>query len=300
VRTVFMGTSEFAADVLRRLAGSPHSPVLVVTRPDRAKGRGRKVSPPPVAEVARELGLEVFQPESVNSEEARDRVGEAAPGEVLICAFGALIREPLLSEHPMLNVHPSLLPRWRGAAPIERAIEAGDEVTGVSIMRPVAELDAGPVCLQREEPIRPDDDFGSLAPRLAALSGELLVETLDRQPECVPQPEEGVTIAPKIEPEERRLDPSAGPETLARRVRALNPHVGTWIELDGGERLGVRRAAVAPVSAAPGELVEDDGRLLWGCAGGALELLVVQPSGGRPMDAADFLRGHRSKLARGG
>jgi methionyl-tRNA formyltransferase len=300
VRTVFMGTSEFAADVLRRLAGSAHSPVLVVTRPDRAKGRGRKVSPPPVAEVARELGLEVFQPESVNSEEARDRVGEAAPGEVLICAFGALIREPLLSEHPMLNVHPSLLPRWRGAAPIERAIEAGDAVTGVSIMRPVAELDAGPVCLQREEPIRPDDDFGSLAPRLAALSGELLVETLDRQPECVPQPEEGVTIAPKIEPEERRLDPSAGPETLARRVRALNPHVGTWIELDGGERVGVRRAEVAPVSAAPGELVEEDGRLLWGCAGGALELLVVQPSGGRPMDAADFLRGHRSKLARGG
>src|SRR5258705_9317434 len=143
----------------------------------------------------------------------------------------------------MLNVHPSLLPRWRGAAPIERAIEAGDTVTGVTIMRPVAELDAGPMCLQREEPIRPDDDFGSLSGRLAALSGELLVETLGTQPECVPQPGEGITIAPKIEAEERRLDPSTGAGTLERRVRALNPHIGTWIELPGGERLGVRRAA---------------------------------------------------------
>jgi methionyl-tRNA formyltransferase len=225
VRTVFMGTSEFAVDVLQRLAASPHSPLLVVTRPDRAKGRGRKVLPPPVAVAARELGLELYQPDSVNSDEAGARIAAAEPDEVLICAFGALIKEPLLSQHPMLNVHPSLLPRWRGAAPIERAIEAGDELTGVTIIRPIAELDAGPMCLQREERIRPDDDYGSLAPRLAALGGDLLAETLDRRPECTPQPAEGVTIAPKIEPEERRLDPSAGPEALARRVRALNPHI---------------------------------------------------------------------------
>ena len=123
---------------------------------------------------------------------------------------------------------------------------------------------------------------------------------LDTEPECRPQPDQGVTIAPKIENEDRRLDPSAGAAALVRRVRALNPHVGTWIELPGRERLGVRRAAIAPLSAAPGQLVEEDGRLLWGCAGGALELLVVQPAGGRPMDAADFLRGHRAKLTRGG
>src|SRR4051794_23811576 len=164
-----MGTSEFAVAVLRRLAASPHSPALVVTRPDRPRGRGRKLQPPPVAEAARELGLEVFQPDSVNSDEARARIAEVQPDGVLICAFGALIKEPLLSEHSMLNVHPSLLPRWRGAAPIERAIEAGDQVTGVTIMRPVAELDAGPMCLQQEEPIGPDDDYGSLAPRLAEL-----------------------------------------------------------------------------------------------------------------------------------
>src|SRR5436190_5083219 len=293
-----MGTSEFAVAVLRRLAASPHVPALVVTRPDRPRGRGRRVLPPPVAEAARELGLEVFQPASVNSDEARARISSAAPEEVLICAFGALIKEPLLSEHPMLNVHPSLLPRWRGAAPIERAIEAGDVVTGVTIMRPIAELDAGPICLRRKEPIGSDDDFGTLASRLAELGGQLLVETLDGRPECTPQPEEGITIAPKIEPEERRLDPSAGPQALVRRVRALNPHVGTWIELPGGERLGVRKAQIATDSAAPGELLAVDGCLLWGCAGGAIELLVVQPPGGRAMEAADFLRGHGA-LVRG-
>src|SRR3954451_5910939 len=294
-----MGTSEFAVTVLRRLAGSPHSPVLVVTRPDKPRGRGRKMAPPPVAAAARELELEVFQPDSVNSDGARARIAEAAPDEVLICAFGALIREPLLSEHAMLNVHPSLLPRWRGAAPIERSIEAGDQITGVTIMRPMAELAAGPMCLQREEPIRRDDDFGSLSPRLAELGGEVLVEVLDSRPDCLSQPEGGVTVAPKIESDERRLDPAAGPQTLVRRVRALNPHVGTWIELPGGERLGVRRAQVAAESAAPAELRAVEGRLLWGCAGGALELLVVQPPGGRAMDAGDFLRGHGARLVRG-
>ena len=291
-----MGTSEFAVAVLQRLAASPHAPTLVVTRPDRPKGRGRRLLPPPVAEAARELGIAVYQPDSVNSDEARARIAEERPDEVLICAYGALIKDPLLSEHAMLNVHPSLLPRWRGAAPIERALEAGDELTGVTIMRPIAEMDAGPMCLQREEPIRPDDDYGSLAPRLAELGGELLVEALDSSPECLPQPEEGVTIAPKIESDERRLDPAAGVQTLVRRVRALNPHVGTWIELPGGERLVVRRAQVAAESAAPAELVAANGRLLWGCAGGALELLVVQPPGGRPMDASDFLRGYGAKL----
>ena len=146
VRTVYLGTSDFAAGVLRALADTAHRPALVVTRPDRPRGRGRRLASPPVADAARELGIELDQPEDVNSDAARARIAAAAPETVCVCAFGALIKEPLLSEHPMLNVHPSLLPRWRGAAPIERAIMAGDEVTGVSIMRVTAGLDSGPVC----------------------------------------------------------------------------------------------------------------------------------------------------------
>ena len=298
MRTVYLGTSPFAVAVLSRLAESSHRPSLVVTRPDRPRGRGRKLSPPPAAEAARRLGIEVFQPDSVNSDEARERIASVDPEAVLISAFGALIKEPLLSAYPMYNVHPSLLPRWRGAAPIERAIEAGDRETGVSIMRPTAEMDAGPVCLQAGEPINDDDDFASLSARLEGLGGDLLVNALDRLPEFVEQPAEGVTIAEKIGPDDRRLDPSAPPEALERRVRALTPHVGAFVERPGGERLGVRRVSVGDPHEAPppGELVARDGRLLFGAAGGALELLTVQPAGGRPMDAGAFLRGHASQL----
>ncbi|HEV2773353.1 MAG TPA: methionyl-tRNA formyltransferase [Thermoleophilaceae bacterium] len=305
MRTVYLATSDFAVTVLERLAASDHRPRLVVTRPDRPRGRGRRLSPPPVAEAARVLGTELAQPEKVNSPEARELIAAARPDAVVVCAFGALIAEPLLSAHEMVNVHPSLLPRWRGAAPIERAIEAGDEVTGVSIMRPIPELDAGPVCLARAEPIRPDDDFGTLSRRLAELGGELLVEALDRRPEFVEQPEEGVTIAAKIDAAERRLDPERwGAVELERRVRALTPHVGAWIELPGADRLGVRCArAVAgdgapdPAAAPPGTLdAGADGRLLLACARGVLELVEVQPTGGRPMPAADWLRGRGNEL----
>ena len=182
----------------------------------------------------------------MNSEEARQRIAAAEPEAIAICAYGALIKEPLLSEHEMLNVHPSLLPRWRGAAPVERAIEAGDEETGVSIMRPTAEFDAGPVAVQRAERIRPDDDYGSLSPRLAALGGELLVEALDLQPPFRDQPDTGVTYAEKIGPEDRRLDPELSADLLERRVRALTPHIGAYVELPWDERLGVTRAALAP------------------------------------------------------
>jgi methionyl-tRNA formyltransferase len=300
MRTVYLGTSPFAVTVLERVAASDHRPLLVVTRPDRPRGRGRKVAPPPVAEAARELGIDLLQPDSVNSDEARAAIAAVEPDAVLICAFGALIKEPLLSAHPMLNVHPSLLPRWRGAAPVERAIEAGDAVTGVSIMRPTAEMDAGPVCLQREEPIAPDDDYGSLAPRLAALGGDLLVEALDTSPPFVEQVEDEVTIAPKIEADDRRLDPALKATALERRVRALTPHIGAYAETADGERLGVRRAAVAAAEVEPGALAVRDGRLLFGTADGALELLEVVPPGARPMDAASYLRGRGARLAEAG
>jgi methionyl-tRNA formyltransferase len=293
MRTVYLGTSEFAVEVLERLTATPHRPVLVVTRPDRPRGRGRKLQPPPVAERAALLGVETIQPDDVNGEPARRAIAAAQPQAVVICAYGALVKEPLLSAHELLNVHPSLLPRWRGAAPIERAIEAGDEETGVTIMRPVAELDAGPVCLQRSEPIEPNDDYGSLAARLAALGGELLVEALDLRPPFRDQPEQGVTYAEKIQPEDRRLDPSRPADELERWVRALTPHIGAYIELHDGERLGVRRAALAAGvdDVEPGELDVRDSTLLYGAAQGALELIEVQSAGKRPMEAAAWLRG---------
>jgi methionyl-tRNA formyltransferase len=291
MRSVYLGTSPFAVAVLDRLAESNHRPVLVVTRPDRPRGRGRKLSPPPVADAARALGIEVLQPESVNSDEARAAISAVEPEALAICAFGAYIREPLLSEHPWWNVHPSLLPRWRGAAPIERALMAGDQATGVTIMRPTAEMDAGPVCMQEAEPVLPDDTYGSLSERLQVLGGELLVRSLDELAPFVEQPSEGVTVADKIGPEDRRLDPELSAVELERRVRALTPHIGAFLEA-GGERLGVRRASVAEEDVASGELAESDGHLLYGVADGALELLEVVPPGSRPMDAAAYLRGH--------
>src|SRR5256886_5999347 len=167
VRTVYLGTSEFAVTVLERLSASPHRPNLVVTRPDRPRGRGRRMSPPPVAAAAGSLGFDLIQPESVNSDEARAAISAARPESVCICAYGALIREPLLSEHPMLNVHPSLLPRWRGAAPIERAIEAGGGQTGLSIMPPPAQVGRGPGRPPGNQPLPPDDHHGPLPPPAA-------------------------------------------------------------------------------------------------------------------------------------
>jgi methionyl-tRNA formyltransferase len=293
MRTVYLGTSDFAVEVLERLAATPHRPVLVVTRPDRPRGRGRKLQPPPVAERAALLGIETIQPEDVNGAEAAAAFAAASPEAVAICAYGALVKEPLLSGHELLNVHPSLLPRWRGAAPIERAIEAGDEETGVTIMRPTAELDAGPICLQRAEPIELDDNYGSLAERLAPLAGELLVEALDTAPAFREQGDQGVTYAAKIEAEDRWLDPARRADELERRVRALTPHIGAYVEQDEGERLGVRRAGLAAGvdDVEPGQLVARDDTLLYGAAQGALELLEVQPAGKRSMEAAAWLRG---------
>jgi methionyl-tRNA formyltransferase len=305
LRTVFLGTSEFAAGVLRRLCTADHRPALAITRPDRPKGRGRRLSPPPVAQLATDLGIPLSQPQSVNSPQTLAEVESVEPRALIVCAFGALIREPLLSSHPMLNVHPSLLPRWRGAAPIERAIMAGDERTGVSIMQLTEGLDSGPVCLAAEEPIAPDADYGSVSARLCMLGGELLVQVLDRMGGGDPLPflaqdEEGVTYAEKIEAADRMLDPARSALELERVVRALHPHIGARLALPGGSALGVLQAravaqelegAEAPPS--QGVLGRHGKRLLLGLAGGeALELLQVQPPGGRAMDAEAYMRGH--------
>ena len=274
MRVAYLGTSAFAAEILTRLAESPHEVVLVLTRPDRPAGRGRRLVAPPVADAARELGLLLEQPEAVNDEATRARIEAAEPDVIVVCAFGALIKEPLLSLRTVLNVHPSLLPRWRGAAPVERAIMAGDAETGVCIMRLTEGLDTGPVCRRGVEPIGPEDSYGTLAPRLEHLGADLLLQVLDDGPEgwaWEEQPEAGVTYAEKIGPADRTLDPGSPAVVQERVVRALSPHIGARLALEDGSLLGVRRARVG--------------------SGDALELLEVQPPGGRPMPYADYARG---------
>lgn len=296
VENVYLGTSEFAASVLRTLAGA-HRPALVVTPPDRRSGRGRRVNPPPAAEAARELGIDLHQTDSVNDPESVAAVLAASPELGCVCAFGQLIGEPLISDLPMLNLHPSLLPRWRGAAPIERAIMAGDEGTGSCVMRLTAGLDSGPVALREELAIARDEDYGSLAGRLAELGGRMLVEALDRHSRgdlsFVAQSEEGVTYAEKIGSAERRVDPGRAAADEALRIRALSPHVGAFAELEDGTRLGVRSPLVHGDGDGlrAGRFAADEGRLLLGFAAGSLELREVQPPGGRWMAAADYLRG---------
>jgi len=304
LRTVFLGTSDFAAAVLDQLAASArHRPVLVVTRPDRPSGRGRRLSSPPVAGRARELQIPVSQPASVNDEQARERIAGAEPAVVVVCAFGALIKEPLLSEHELLNVHPSLLPRWRGAAPIERALMARDTATGVSLMRVTKGLDSGPLTAVAREAIEQTDTYGTLSSRLQVLGGKLLVRTLDRRQEGQPLPfieqlEEEATYAEKISADDRVLDPERPAPELEACVRALSPHVGARVTLPDGAMLGVKHARLSDGAEADGATADAkgvlarDGRLLLACTPGLLELLVVQPPGGRAMDAASYLRGH--------
>ena len=255
------------------------------------------MSPPPVAVAARELGIALDQPASVNDDAARRRIAEARPDMICVVAFGALVREPLLTEHPIRNVHPSLLPRWRGAAPIERAIMAGDEVTGVSIIQMTAGLDSGPVCAQGREPIRPEDTYDSLAARLAELGSGLLISTLDSSPPCQPQDEATATYAEKISAADRKLDPRRTAAELERTVRALTSHIGAYVELPDAMRLGVLKARVRDADDHPPEgAVSLKGPLpVLGTADGALELVVVQPPGRRTMRGEDFLRGYRAQ-----
>jgi methionyl-tRNA formyltransferase len=261
-RIAVAATAPFGADVLERLAAE-HDVVQLLTRPDKPRGRGRKLAPPPAKEAAARLGIPVAQPARLDETVALDA------DTVVVCAYGLLIPNQLLERALWLNVHPSLLPRWRGAAPIERSIMEGDTETGVTIHRTVEALDAGPIAVQRAFPIAADDDAGAVYARAAEVAVELLREVLAQdEPQFEPQGEEGATYAEKIRPEDRELDPDAPAHELVNRVRALSPHIGA--------RLGdliVWRARVG-----------DDG---------AFEPLEVQPAGGRRMAYDAYLRGRR-------
>lgn len=293
---VFLGTSGFAATVLEILAASSERPELVVTLPDRRRGRGRKEQASPVADKAGALGIEVMKSADVNAEADRAKILGEGGEWASICAFGQLIKEPLLSELPMLNVHPSLLPRWRGAAPVERSIMAGDRETGVCVMKLVAGLDSGPVAMREATVIGPDEDFSSLSARLASIGGRLLVDGLvaARRGEIVwqEQGENGVTYAEKIAAEDREIDPKRTARQIHDQVRALTPHIGAWLPIGGEDRLGVRATTVIDSGPAAGELAEMDGLPVLGTGDGAVRLDRVQPAGKKEMDGDAWLRGH--------
>jgi methionyl-tRNA formyltransferase len=259
-------TAPFGADVLQRLAGS-HEVVALLTRADARAGRGRKLAAPPAKAVAERLGIPVLQPERLEP-----GLDLGAP-TVVVVAYGRLVPEELLAERLWLNVHPSLLPRWRGAAPVERALMAGDVETGVTIHRTAKELDAGPIAAQAAFLIEEDDDAGEVYARAAALAADLLEDVLaDPDPAFRPQSEDGVTYASKIEPEDRILDLARPARELVDTVRALSPHIGARAEIEGRNVI-VWRARVA----------ED----------GSFEPLEVQPEGGRRMEYDAWLRGLR-------
>jgi methionyl-tRNA formyltransferase len=256
-------TAPLGADVLERLARK-NEVAYLLTRPDRPQGRGRRVAPPPAKEAAQRLGIEVRQPERLEAE------FEPEVDTVVVAAYGLLIPEPVLGRAQWLNVHPSLLPRWRGAAPIERALMAGDEETGVTIIELVPELDAGPIAAQRAFPLGPEDDFGTVSARAGELAAELLEEALP-EPELRPQPSQGVTYAEKIRPEDRELDWSRPAQELLNRIRALSPHIGARADVHG-RPVTIWRARV------------ENGKLV---------PLEVQPDGRRRMGYDEFLRGLR-------
>jgi len=255
-------TGPFGADVLERLAAE-HDIVQLLTRPDKPRGRGRRVAPPPAKDSAERLGIPVSQPARL------DESLELRADTVVVCAYGLLIPNELLERALWLNVHPSLLPRWRGAAPVERALMAGDAETGVTIHRTVEALDAGPIAAQRAFSLSPEDDAGAVYAQAAEVAGELLREVLaSDEPRFEPQSGDGVTYAEKIRLDDRELDPATAPAELVNRVRALSPHIGARI----GDLI-VWRARVG----------ED----------GSFEPVEVQPAGGRRMAYDAYLRGRR-------
>ena len=285
----FFGTSAFAADVLSGLHDRGVALSTVVSQPDRRSGRGRRMQPPPVAERAGELGLPLVQ-----TADASSTVPQAAAGVVV--AFGQIIAPPLLGAYPLYNLHPSLLPRWRGAAPVERAIMAGDPETGVTVIDLVAELDAGPMHGATAFPIGERDDAGAVRGCALEAGVPLLLEALAGRTTPIPQADTGVTYAHKLTPGDRDLDWQRPAAELDRRIRALSPPVGARTARDGSPVV-VWQALPERSGPGPGEV--EDG-LLVGAGEGALRIERIQPAGGRAMSAADYLRGLRTPPRRAG
>jgi len=305
-RVLFMGSPQFAIPTLRALLQG-YQVVGVVTQPDRPSGRGRQLQPPPVKVLAQARGLPVLQPASLRSPEAIAALQALRPDVIVVAAFGQILRPAVLDLPPFgcLNVHASLLPRWRGAAPIAAAILAGDETSGITVMRMDPGLDTGPILRQRALPIAPDDTSESLGEKLAQLGADLLLDTLPDwlARKILPQPQDNTlaTFAPQLEKEQGHVDWSEPADAIARRVRAFHPWPGTFTTWQGAP-LRILRASAESASASRGEgalpgTVEatPDGPVVV-TGRGRLRLIEVQPAGKRPMPADAFVRGARGFL----
>ncbi|ABL68754.1 methionyl-tRNA formyltransferase [Paracoccus denitrificans] len=289
MRVIFMGTPDFSVPALRAIAAR-HQVVAVYSQPPRAAGRGQKPRPSPVHRAAEELGLPVRTPERLKSPQDQGDFAALQADVAVVVAYGLILPQPVL-EAPWLgclNIHASLLPRWRGAAPIHRAIMAGDAETGVAIMQMEAGLDTGPVLAEARTTIGAEDTTADLHDRLAEMGAALIVETLHRLPlPAEPQPAEGVTYAQKIDKAEARIDWGRPAAQVDRQIRGLSPFPGAWC-LIGGERVKLLRSRLAAGSGAPGRVLSG---FTIACGEGAVEVLEAQREGKRPMPAAEILRG---------
>ena len=297
MNVLFAGTPEFAARCLEALLKSRHRVIGVITQPDRPAGRGFALAPSPVKKLASARGIQVTQPQSLRDAQAQALLEHFRADVIVVAAYGLILPRPVLElpRDGAINIHASLLPRWRGATPIQRALLAGDRHTGVSIMQMDAGIDTGPVLMQAEIPILEDDTMGTLRDRLAELGAKLIVQALDALQagviKATPQSAEGVTYAAKLEKREARVDWRKGALTVNRQVRALNPSPGADARARGVE-LKIWRCATAAGRGNPGEILSigPDG-LCVACGEDALVITELQRSGGKRLRAADFLRG---------
>lgn len=305
MRILFWGTPDFSIPSLRALLGEGHDVVGVVTQPDRPAGRGRVLAAPPVKRLAVEEGIPVLQPEKPVGDRFLAELRALDPELSVVVAYGQILRPEVLAlpPHGSINLHASLLPAWRGAAPIQYAILHGDERTGVTVMRMVAKMDAGPILLQVAEPIGPDETGTDLTARLSEIGAEALVEALALMEAGVltetPQSDEHATFAPRIRREDARVDWNAPAETVARLIRAFDAVPGAWTPLDDAQLKVFRPLAVsggAPADTVPGTVLEvrgtaEDEGLRVACGVGSVWIREVQPAGRRRMTAAQWVRG---------
>ncbi len=301
LKIVFMGTPEFALEVLKKLYESDDELIAVVTQPDKPKGRGQKLLPSPVKEFALEKNLRIFQPERAKDEAFIQEIKSLSPDLVVVCAYGQILPKELLEipELGSINVHASLLPKYRGASPIARAILAGEKETGITIMKMTEELDAGPILLQKSIPIKDDDTTGTLEKKLSQLGGELLLEAIKGLKagtiNPIPQDDSKASYAPVIKKEEARINWSEPAELIWRKVRAFNPKPGAYVG-EGNNLIKIWKAEPGEQAGEPGVVLEAHNRWIEvACGEGSLRILELQPAGKKPMTSQAFLAGHRLK-----